>query len=272
MLQLTGGVSVITGGASGIGFGLAQAIGRAGGEVLIAEPDPSRLGAACERLQSEGIKARWAVCDVRDPASVEALAKTAFSTGDRVSLLVNNAGVSTSRVKLQDKDLSEVRALFDINFFGVWHGCAAFAPYFIEQGEPAGIYNLASENAFFCAVSRSAAYIASKHAVVGLTESFREDVPDFMAVGAIYPGFVQSEMTAGPLMDRGMTAEDFGAKILPQIEAGETVVVAHPYNIVHIEERFDVLKRAHATYAPRYAGDESMDVRLILQELRAKKR
>ncbi len=271
MLELNETVSVITGGASGIGFGLARAIGKAGGQVLLAEPDQSRLEAACETLAQDGINASWAVCDVREQISVERLAETAFADGLPVAILVNNAGVSTPRARVQDKDMAEVRALFDVNFFGVWHGCAAFAPRLIEQGRPAAIYNVSSENAFFPAVKRSAAYIASKHAVVGLTESFREDVPDFIAVGAIYPGFVQSEMTAGPLSERGMTADEFGEKILTQMRVGEPVAVAHPYNIVHVQERFDVVKRAHETYAPRHAGDDTMDIRLIIERLRAEK-
>lgn len=271
MLEIEGTVSVITGGASGIGFGLAQSIGRQGGAVLIAEPDQARLEAACARLAEENITARWVVCDVRDEASVQGLAETAFAGDLPVSILVNNAGVSSPRARVQDKSMDEVRALFDVNFFGVWHGCAAFAPRMIEQGTPAAIYNLASENAFFPAVKRSAAYIASKHAVVGLTESFREDVPGFISVGAIFPGFVQSEMTEGPLSERGMPADVFGTRILEQMRAGEPVAVAHSYNIVHIDERHDVLKAAHAKYAPRHAGDDSMDIRLIVQKLRAEK-
>ena len=100
-----------------------------------------------------------------------------------------------------------------VNFEGVWRGCQEFGRRLIEQGIPAGLYNTGSENSFFVAVGHSAAYVASKHAVLGLTDCLREEMPEYISVGMIAPGFVGSELIPEPMRPLGMPVDDF-AEIL----------------------------------------------------------
>ena len=180
--SFTGKVAVITGGAGGIGRALGAALERAGAQVLLADlPGQNPLIFAC---------------DVSDPHAVENLANHAWATFGRVDLLINNAGIAGANGRLPKVDLAAARRVFDVNFWGVWHGCQTFAPRMAEQQFASAIYNVASENALFCAVPRSAAYIASKHAVLGMTESLREDLPPHVHAGTIIPGWVQSGMGA----------------------------------------------------------------------------
>ncbi|MEQ9315979.1 MAG: SDR family NAD(P)-dependent oxidoreductase, partial [Henriciella sp.] len=118
----------------------------------------------------------------------------------------------------------------------------------------------------FCATN-AAAYIASKHAVLGLTETFREQMPDFITVGLIIPGWVATELSPG-FENVAMDADEYAGIIYPQLLEGERFVVSHAYNTVRIDERIDALKDAYARYAPRYEGDEEYDVRLLLQQMR----
>ena len=138
----------------------------------------------------------------------------------------------------------------------------------IARGSPAAIYNLASENAFFNAVPNSASYIASKHAVRGLTEAMRDEFPDFVKVGMIIPGFVASEMTKGS-EQFAMDADTFADKVVEQIRAGEFYVVTHSYNIVRIKPIHDEIADAYARNAPRYDGDEKYDVPTLISRLTA---
>jgi NAD(P)-dependent dehydrogenase (short-subunit alcohol dehydrogenase family) len=231
MHSYDGKTVVITGGATGIGFAFAKAFGAEGAKVIIAEPRLNRLEEAVAALEGLGIEARHFVCDVTDPAQVEALAEFAWGTYGKVDFLLSNAGVSAPRHKIPDMPLEEVHKVFAVNFFGVWHCAASFGRRIREQGTPAAIYNVGSENSFFSAVPQGAAYMATKHAVLALTEGLREDKPDFVTVGMIVPGWVQSELIDPRSVHLAMDAGRFAGICLPQIKAGEPYVVSHAFNI-----------------------------------------
>ncbi|MCZ8323581.1 MAG: SDR family NAD(P)-dependent oxidoreductase [Novosphingobium sp.] len=251
--DFSGQVAVITGGAGGIGRALGKALAAAGAEVLLAD-----------REAGDGVVA----CDVAQLDQVEALADLAWERFGRVDLLINNAGIGGAGGRLWKVDPVEARRIFEVNFWGVWHGCRAFAPRMIEQDHPSSIYNVASENALFCAVPRNGAYIASKHAVLGLTESFREDLPRHVHAGTIIPGWVLSGLTSEGGRDVAMPAERYAEIILPQLAARERFVVSHAYNVVPMAERTAALEAAFARAAPRYDGDVEHDVRAYIARLR----
>ena len=259
--------AVITGGASGIGLGLARGLSDIGVKVMIADLPGDTLDAAA----GEAFATR--ACDVSDPTEVEALAEAAFSTFETVDLLFNNAGVNGPSGKLWEVDPAAARAHFDVNFWGVWNGCHAFAPRMIEQGmieqgTPSAIYNTGSENSLFCAVPQTAAYISAKHAVLGLTESFREDLPEHVHAGTIIPGWVHTAIGPGKVMRNGMAVEDYIDIILPQILARRRFVVSHGYNAVRIAERMDELSASYQSHALPKEEDAQYDVRLVIAKMR----
>ncbi|MBI1251448.1 MAG: SDR family NAD(P)-dependent oxidoreductase [Alphaproteobacteria bacterium] len=268
MQNLKDKIVVITGGAPGIGFALAKAFGAEGAKIIIGEPRQNRLDEAVSALQAAGVDAQAAMCDVRKLESVEALADFAWAAHGRVDIVLNNAGVSLPPAPVTDVDIAKARDLMDVNFWGVWHGCAVFGKRLAAQGTPSAIYNTGSENAFFPAVPHIAVYVASKHAVLGLTDAFREDMPDFVTVGVIFPGFVRSEMMEPRFAALGMDTDRFAQIVLQQIKAGEIYIVSHAYNVERIAPRHHAVMRAFETYAPRYAGDDEFDVRAIIDRLR----
>ena len=257
---------IITGGATGIGFGLAKRFGSEGAKIVIGEPRQDKLDEAITELKGLGIDAAAMVMDVTDPKSMEAFADFAWETYGGGHVLINNAGIATGRAPMVDVPLEDLHRLMNVNFFGVWHGAATFGKRMIAQGESAAIYNLASENAFFNAVQNSAPYIASKHAVRGLTEAMRDEFPDHIQVGMIVPGFVASDMTKG-VQQFAMDADTFAEKVGEQIRAGEFYVVTHAYNMVRIKPIHDEIHDAYARNAPRYDGDEEYDVPTLLARL-----
>lgn len=259
---------VITGGATGIGLALAKRFGREGARIIIGEPRQNRLDEALEALSALEIEASAMEMDVADEASVTAFADFADATYGSTNILINNAGIPSNRTPIVDVPMADVRKLFDVNFFGVWHGAAIFGKRMIARGTPAAIYNLASENAFFNAVQNSASYIASKHAVRGLTDAMRDEFPDFVQIGMIVPGFVASEMTKGS-EQFAMDADTFAENVVDQIRAGEFYVVTHAYNIVRIKPIHNEIEDAYARNAPRYEGDEEYDVPTLIARLTA---
>ncbi|HAU21193.1 MAG TPA: dehydrogenase [Erythrobacter sp.] len=255
--------AVITGGASGIGLAIARELATQGTKLMLADLPGDTLEKAAASIQGAIAQS----CDVSDLAQVESLADAAFEQLGEVHLLLNNAGVGGVRGKMWDVDPEAARAHFDINFWGVWHGCKAFAPRMIEQTCDSAIYNTGSENSFFCAVPQTAAYIAAKHAVLGMTESMREDLPAHVHAGTIIPGWVFTPLGPEQMMKMGMEVSEYAAIIVPQILARERFVVSHYSNVRRIKERTDPLFAAYEEHAPREAGDDAYDVRDVIAAL-----
>jgi NAD(P)-dependent dehydrogenase (short-subunit alcohol dehydrogenase family) len=263
--------AVITGGATGIGLALAKQMGGAGARIIVFEPREEVLGEAVETLKSTGIDAKYFAGDVTDLAAVEALADFAWAENGRGDVIVNNAGIGGPRGGVLDTDLNEARTLYEVNFWGAWHGIQAFGRRYRADGLPAAIYSTASENALFNALpSGGGAYVSGKHAVFGLMDVLRREVQNKADVanvelGVIIPGWVATPLSR----NMGMDADIFAAKIFEQMLAGAYYLVSHSYNIVRVRERIDELEAAFAEYAPRYHGDEEFDVQINADKLAA---
>lgn len=263
-------VVIITGGATGIGLALAKSFGRRGARIVIAGLDEGRLSAAINNLTGLKIPAVSFVCDVTDVAQVEALADFAWQAYGQVDVVINNAGVAQASRALIDTSPVDLQDVFNVNVFGVWHGCQVFGRRLIAQGTPAAIYNTGSENSLFVAVPRAAAYVASKHAVLGLTDALREEMPDYITVGLIVPGLVGSDLVPEPIRSMAMSPEDFAENAVNQIIAGDPYVVSHSYNQVRIDDRYEAISGAYAKSAPRHEGDDKYDVKTIIAKGRGR--
>ncbi|MEP3226917.1 MAG: SDR family NAD(P)-dependent oxidoreductase [Parasphingorhabdus sp.] len=268
-MDFNGKTAVITGGATGIGFALAKQMGLAGARVILFEPRENRLQEAAEILTEMAIDAKYLAGDVAQLGDVEALADFAWTENGRADILVNNAGIGGGRASVIDMDMDEARRLYEVNFWGVWNGISTFAKRFREDGGASAIYTTASENSLFNALPKTGgAYVSGKHALLGLMDVLRREVPDTIKLGVIIPGWVKSELSdfqAGEAMD----TDDFAALIFKQMQADEYYLVSHPYNVVRMQERWAEVYAAFEKYAPRQEGDDQMDVQLWFERMRA---
>ncbi|MCG8348969.1 MAG: SDR family oxidoreductase [Chloroflexales bacterium] len=253
-------VVAITGGATGIGFSFAKQFGKEGAKIVIAARREERLQAAVQTLTEMGIEAKYFICDVTKRDSVEAFADFAWNAFGKVDVIVNNAGAMLQGIPVIDLTVEQFQHVYNVNIFGIVNGSAVFGKRFIQQGTPTAIYNVGSENSLFNGTPMGAAYVSSKHAVLAITESLKQEVPDFIEVGLICPGFVRSELNDAELMQLGMDADQYTSIAMEQIKAGEFYIVSHAYNIVRINERHDAIAKAFEQYAPRYEGDNEFDV------------
>lgn len=257
---------VITGGATGIGFALAKQFAQEGANIVIGALRGKKINDAIKILHDMGSEAAGTICDVTQYEQVEALADFAQDTFGKADVLVNNAGIGNPPKSILETDISEIDHIMDVNYKGVLFGSQIFAKRFINQDGPTAIYNLGSENSLFSAVPKAYAYIASKHAVLALTEQMAEEFAGRIEVKLICPGLVASELTAG--IPGSMPADEFAKTAMVQLKAeGIFFVVSHAFNLVRIEERYDEIRQAYSQYAPRYDGDETMDVRTLLAKL-----
>jgi NAD(P)-dependent dehydrogenase (short-subunit alcohol dehydrogenase family) len=136
MQNFRGRVAVVTGAASGIGFGLAERFAAEGMRVVLADIEEGPLGAAAQRLRSGGAEAMPVCCDVSRPEDVDRLAAEAVNAFGAVHVVCNNAGVAdTSGASVWEASLEDWQWVVGVNFWGVVHGIRAFVPLLLQQDE-----------------------------------------------------------------------------------------------------------------------------------------
>lgn len=260
-------VVVITGGATGIGFGYAKAFGQEGAKIIISARRENRLQEAVAELEKLGIEASYKVADATSMEDTEALADFAWDKYGKVDIVINNAGMMVPHAPVLDMPMEHFQAIFNVNFYGVVIGSKVFGKRLVKQGTPAAIYNIGSENSLFHGTPLNGAYVATKHGVMAITHSLKEELPPFIDVSLICPGFVFSELGPKENMQHGMPTDEFIEKTMPQLKANEFFVVSHAYNIERINEKQAMLEKAFKRYAPRYEGDQQYDVRTVVQPI-----
>jgi NAD(P)-dependent dehydrogenase (short-subunit alcohol dehydrogenase family) len=180
-------VALVTGGASGIGRALCEALARHGARVTVADLD----GEGAQRVASAlGAPARAATLDVTDAGAVRAAVDALIAREGRLDLLVNGAGLGFWG-ELRDATLDDWRRVLDVNLWGVVHGVAAAYPRMVAQGG-GQIVNVASLAGLVSAPIVTP-YAAAKHAVVGLSTSLRAEAEGLgVRVNVVCPGPIQT--------------------------------------------------------------------------------
>jgi NAD(P)-dependent dehydrogenase (short-subunit alcohol dehydrogenase family) len=194
-MELEGKVAVITGAASGIGFGLAAQAASRGMKLVLADIEEAALRDARIRLAERGASALAVATDVRVADEVEALAEAAFDEFGAVDLLCNNAGVNLTVARpIWEFSPGDWEWVIGVNMWGVIHGLRAFLPRMMQQSTQSHILNTAS-SAGLISGPGLAVYKLTKHAVVSLSETLFHDLKGVGArvgVSVFCPGVVKT--------------------------------------------------------------------------------
>jgi len=224
-IDLRGQTAVVTGGLQGIGRAIAERLHQAGASVVVGDIAIS--------TRETGDRWLWLPCDIARPEQAGELIAAAQQQFGRVDILVNSCGVSEMS-RIDELDEAAWQRILDVNVKGVGYASQAAIALMKPQryGRIINIASQAGKNGY----RLMGQYVASKHAVLGLTKVAASELArDNILVNAVCPGIVETAMKwherelGGKL--RGLTAEDIYAEDCSQVPLGRT---AQPEDVANV--------------------------------------
>jgi len=226
-VDLSGKIALVTGAARGIGLAIAEAFATNGARVVYTDINVPELKKAAAKFPG----CRGYEMDVRQEAQVKEVVQKIMDEHDRIDILVNNAGINTVdyRVNFDQFPASEWDRIMETDLNGTVICCRVVSPIMVQQ-KAGRIINISSI-AGLVALRLQSAYVAAKHAIVGLTRAMAiELAPDGVLVNAIAPGSTISEGTRALFYGPGGKYVERMQRIIQHIPLGrpaEAEEIAH---------------------------------------------
>jgi len=275
MSDFAGKTAVISGGAEGIGFSVAQAVGKQGMNVVIADIDEAQLKRAQSELEALDINVLALTMDASKQDQWHKVAEQAEARFGKIHMLVNNAGVGGTPGSIEQTDDKDWRWVLDVNLMGVIYGAEAIIPCIKRHGEGGWLINVASM-AGMMGVPFAGAYTATKVAVVGMSESWHAELkPHNIQVSVLCPAFVKTRINLSQrnkqseykntqqasakasstdlsgmgehmqkVIDAGLDVEIVGKRVVEAISSGELYIFTHPNYRKAVQARFKAIDGA----------------------------
>ncbi len=183
-------VAIVTGGSSGIGRAVSEALGKRGATVVVSDIDTKGAKKVAEGIVGNGGKAQAAHLDVTSDEDIQKLIEQTAAERGRLDYMFNNAGIAIQG-EVRDMEKEHWDRIININLLGALHGTVAAYSLMVEQGF-GHIVNTASVLGLV-SIPTNCLYVTTKHAIVGLSTSLRaEGAALGVKVSVICPGFVQT--------------------------------------------------------------------------------
>lgn len=191
-------VALVTGGGSGLGEAIAQALGTRGSKVVVTDIDLASAERVAKEIASAGGTATAFKQDTAMPEDNEAAVAHAVSTYGALHYAVNNAGIGGKQAPAGEVDIADWNRVIAINLHGVLYGMRYQIPAMLKSGaEQCSIVNMASIHGMVAALGNGA-YTAAKHGVVGLTRNAAAEYgPKGLRINCVGPGYIETPLLAG---------------------------------------------------------------------------
>jgi NAD(P)-dependent dehydrogenase (short-subunit alcohol dehydrogenase family) len=277
--------AVVTGGGNGIGKALCLELANRGYCVVVADIALEEAEVVAGEIKNAGGEAIPVQCDVTVESQVAALVTATTSSYGPPDLVFSNAGAGMNKpaVAYTRDDLAW---LFTLNVFGMWDVAARFAECAIKAGKATRIVITGSEHSIGVPFGGSAAYTATKHAILGLAEAMRVEWEGQPAdISILCPGLTQSRFSeserhregwkgevdpmAVVVMAAGMPAEIVARIAVDGAERGDFYIFTHSHMEEYARKRFDEITLAFAVLNETAPSDRSYDVQEVVGELMA---
>ena len=233
--------AVVTGAASGIGRSIAEGLAHRGYQIVLCDVDREGLESLSGTLQTE---TSVFVADLASAHNVANLAQQALFRFETVDLVFANAGIGApGSLTKASPDLFD--AVFDINVKSQWLTAQVFARHWIDTEQSGRICLTASEHSLGFQHAGAGLYTASKHAILGLADVWRHELPDSISLSVLCPGIVktgffdQSQVEGAPkprpeakafserVMSHGMAPADVADAAIERTLNGDFLIVTH---------------------------------------------
>ncbi|HEY5952461.1 MAG TPA: glucose 1-dehydrogenase [Kofleriaceae bacterium] len=204
-------VAIVTGAGSGIGREIAYQFGAEGARVVASDVDNKAGNETVARLRDRRVEAIYVHADSSKPGDSEALVAAAVKAFGGLDVAVNNAGIGGASAPVGEYPIDSWDKVIAVNLSGVFYGLRYQIPAMVQRGG-GSIINIGSVLGQV-GFRNSAAYVAAKHGVVGLTQNAAlEYGPQKVRVNTVAPGFIKT-----PLLEKTLTAD--AMKLLQQMHA-----------------------------------------------------
>ncbi len=214
---------LVSGAASGIGYETALAFARQGANVVVTDVNAAGLEAVRREVDAVGVRCMSFVVDVSDEAAMREMADAVHQQIGALDVLVNNAGIGYLGPFLQTST-QHWRRVIDVNLMGIVHACQAFVPAMIKAGGARQVVNVASAAGITPAPNLSA-YSASKHAVMGLSDTLSIELDKTeVGVTVVCPGVINTPI----VRNRSAVSPVIPTEQLDRLEAHYRQTGAHP--------------------------------------------
>lgn len=192
MKDFNGKLAVVTGGASGVGFAIGEALAKQGAKVILTDIEQESLENSTALLANQSFDVFCKVTDVSNIESMQDLAHWCQSEHGPVHLLFNNAGVAPAELlPIWDTKPNDWQWAYGVNVMGVLHGIQAFVPGMLAHGEESRVINTCSGNGAFINLPSTPIYTSSKASVSSITEVLKlqlEQADASVKVSILFPG------------------------------------------------------------------------------------
>ena len=268
MEVFTDRVAVVTGGASGIGLGIARALGQRGMKLMIADLNEETIESAVRALRAGGVQAEGIRCDVSKLEDVEGLAAATLERFGAVHVLCNNAGVglptSSRNIKLEDW-----KWIIDVDLWGPIYGLKVFTPLIEAAGE--GHISSTASMAGLISANKMGAYSVAKHGVVALMCALERELrskKSSITASVLCPGPINTNISFNSLsyrperadavktstikgrqgdsiqasLESGMAPDEVGKLVVDAIENQKFWILTHPHWAKGVQRQLDALR------------------------------
>ncbi len=192
MKDFNGKLAVITGGASGVGFAIGEALAKQGANVVLTDVEEENLEKSTALLANQSLAVSSKVTDVSNIESMQKLASWCQAEHGPVHLLFNNAGVAPAELlPIWDTKPNDWQWAYGVNVMGVLHGIQAFVPGMLAHGEESRVINTCSGNGAFINLPSTPIYTSSKASVSSISEVLKlqlEQADANVKVSILFPG------------------------------------------------------------------------------------